>query len=74
MRKELTPVEGDTKCSIYLASGLDYEVHSSYVMQIIAEVSHRPPLTLNIDTNTRKPPDFPVIHSSRSIDPALSTF
>ena len=39
VRKELTPVEGDTKCSIYLEKTLDYEIHSSYVMQIIAEVS-----------------------------------
>ena len=39
VRKELTPVEGDTKCSIYLEKSLDYEIHSSYVMQIIAEVS-----------------------------------
>ena len=40
MRKELTPVEGDTKCSIYLEKSLDYEIHSSYVMQIIAEVRY----------------------------------
>ena len=38
VRKELTPVSGDTKCSIYLQNKLDYEVHSSFVMQIIAEV------------------------------------
>ena len=39
VRKELTPVEGDTKCSIYLEKTLDYEIHASYVMQIVAEVS-----------------------------------
>ena len=38
VRKELTPVSGNTKCSIYLQNKLDYEVHSSFIMQIIAEV------------------------------------
>ena len=38
VRKELTPVDGDTKCSVYLENKLDYELHSSYILQIIAEV------------------------------------
>ena len=38
VKKELTPVDGDTKCSIYLENKLDYELHASYIMQIIAEV------------------------------------
>lgn len=39
VRKELTPsVNGDTKCSVYLQKKLDYEIHASYIMQIIAEV------------------------------------
>ena len=39
VRKELTPVDGDTKCSIYLEDNLDYEIYSSYVLQIVAEVN-----------------------------------
>ena len=40
VRKELTPsVNGDTKCSVYLNRKLDYEIHASYIMQIIAEVN-----------------------------------
>ena len=39
VRKELTPsANGDTKCSVYLQKKLDYEIHASYIMQIIAEV------------------------------------
>ena len=41
VRKELTPsVNGDTKCSVYLQNKLDYEIHASYIMQIIAEVNY----------------------------------
>ena len=67
VRKELTPVEGDTKCSIYLSKPLDYEIHSSYVMQIIAEVSYSISLSLSHQLLTKAVVniiaiEFPVIH------------
>ena len=41
IRKDLTPIDGETRCSIYLKSSLDYERVSSYILQIIGEVRLR---------------------------------
>ena len=64
VRKELTPVDGDTKCSIYLEDNLDYEIYSSYVLQIVAEVNnflselkkifHRKNFNNNSSTNNKQ--------------------
>ena len=63
VRKELTPsVNGDTKCSVYLNKKLDYEIHASYIMQIIAEVnthSMKSPL-FGSDTMSTLSSDHPV--------------
>ena len=38
VKTELTPLVGETRCSIFLHSSLDYEKVSSYIVQIVAEV------------------------------------